>query len=256
MKRMSSKPFFILGCVRSGTTMLRKFLNLHPNLVSPEETQFFRMAEPFGTPGYRHFLLNNPVIKKHREMDGVTEEEFLLVLNESRSRMDLYQRYMTLFMARRKPGATRWFDKSPQNVYGAPMVMASPGVKLVHIYRDPVDVVASLRIGKVMKVESLLGAANYWNEAAEIMTTMKRAYPARVLEVKYEDFIAKPLDHLQQVTEFVGEKFDAAWFKEAVTRETSHRDEGVLSEAEIAKVERLCLVGRKRYGYASAEAGI
>jgi len=190
------------------------------------------------------------VLKKHREMDGVNQKEFVRLIGQAHSRMDLYHRYMGLFMGRRKPLATRWFDKSPQNVYGAAMLMANSGIRLVHIYRDPVDVVASLRIGKVMKVENLLGACNYWNESAEIMLSMKRAYPTRVLEVKYEDFIATPLDHLKQVTAFVDEPFMAHWFKEAVTHETSHRNEEVLSAAEIAKVEKLCLMGRRRYGYA------
>lgn len=230
--------------------MLRKMLNLHPNLISPEETQFFRMAEPFGLPGYTNFVANNPVIKKHREIDGIKEEEFEKILSNSDSRMDLCTRYMLFFMRRRKPTATRWFDKSPQNVYGAPMIMARPGPKLIHIHRDPVDVVASLRIGKVMQVESLIGACNYWNEAADIMFTMKRAYPQRVLEIKYEDFVRSPLAGLESITQFIGEPFDPAWFDEVVAREISHRDEGVLSPAEIAEVERRCLHGRQRYGYA------
>jgi len=254
---MANHPFFILGCVRSGTTMLRKMLNLHPNLTSPEETQFFRMAEPFGLPGYNNFVMNNPVIKRHREIDGVSEEEFRKILAKSDSRMNLCARYMRFFMQRRKPTARRWFDKSPQNVYGAPMIMARPGPKLIHIYRDPVDVVSSLRIGKVVKVESLIGACNYWNEAADIMFTMKRAYPKRVMEISYEDFVRNPLAGLESITRFLGEAFDPAWFEGITAREISHRDGGVLSPDEIAEVEHRCLPGRLRYGYAqSSEDGV
>ena len=42
-------PFFVLGCVRSGTTMLRDALRMHPHLACPEETHFFRWGEPFGS---------------------------------------------------------------------------------------------------------------------------------------------------------------------------------------------------------------
>jgi len=252
---MSNHPFFILGCVRSGTTMLRKMLNMHPNLISPEETQFFRIAEPFGHPGYAHFVSNNPDLKRHREIDGISEEEFRKMLAKSGSRMDLSARYMRLFMQRRKPTARRWFDKSPQNVYGAPMIMARPGPKLIHIYRDPVDVVASLRIGKVMKVANLIGACNYWNEAADIMFTMKRAFPQRVMEIKYEDFVRSPLAGLESITQFLGEPFEPVWFDGIAAREVSHRDEGVLSPDEVAEVERLCLPGRLRYGYAPPAEG-
>jgi len=246
---MSRQPFFIVGCVRSGTTMLRNMLNLHPNLVSPEETQFFRMAEPFGLPGYMHFVSNNPDLRRHREIDGISDEEFRMILEQSDSKFDLCERYMTLFMQRRKPGAKRWFDKSPQNVYGAPMIMARPGPMLLHIHRDPVNVVSSLRLGKVMKVESLVGACNYWNEAADIMFTMKRAYPRRVLEIKYEEFVLDPLAGLQSIMAFLGERFNATWFEGIDAREVSHRDEGILSTEEIAEVEHRCHGGRQRYGY-------
>ena len=45
-------PFFILGCVRSGTTLLRDILRIHPRLESPEETHFFRWADPYASPRY------------------------------------------------------------------------------------------------------------------------------------------------------------------------------------------------------------
>lgn len=137
------------------------------------------------------------------------------------------------------------------------MILARPGPKLIHIYRDPVDVVSSLRIGKVVKVESLIGACNYWNEAADIMFTMKRAYPKRVMEIGYEDFVRNPLAGIESITRFLGETFDPAWFEGIAAREISHRDEGVLSPDEIAEVERRCLSGRLRYGYEpSSEGGV
>ena len=60
--KTSRPPFFILGCVRSGTTMLRNALRLHPNLASPEETHFYRWGEPFGSVALNRMLANNPVL--------------------------------------------------------------------------------------------------------------------------------------------------------------------------------------------------
>jgi hypothetical protein len=244
-------PFFIVGCVRSGTTMLRDVLRRHPNLAAPEETHLFRWTEPFGTEAYRRGISSNPVLKRHRAMDGITEEEFTAMLNASNSRADLYHRYMRLFIERRKPGATRWFDKTPQNVYGAAMISASmPLTRFVHIVRDPVNVVASLRIGKVMKVERLTGAVNYWREAIDIMSVMRRATPRRVHELRYEDFMREPEVEIRRLLEFLDEPYDAAWFKDFRFNESSHAESGVLTPEEIATVERLAIVGRRRYGYA------
>src|SRR4051794_38128493 len=93
-----SAPFFILGFVRSGTTMLRDVLRRHPHLAAPEETHLFRWTEPFGTEAYARGVSSNPVLKRHRAMDGITEEEFAAMLAASQSRADLYNRYMKLFI--------------------------------------------------------------------------------------------------------------------------------------------------------------
>lgn len=247
-------PFFIVGCVRSGTTMLRDFLRRHPDFACPEETHFFRWHEPYGTKLHHNTVLNNPVLKRHREIDGISQEEFEAMLRNQPSRAALSQRYMQLFMKRKKPGARRWFDKTPQNVYGAPQIAASiPFSKFIHIVRDPVQVAASLRIGKVMQVESLVGACNYWNEAAEIMFVMKRAFPKRVLEFRYEDFVHDPIEGLRGIFEFLNEPFDPAVFQGLVTREVSHDQEGVLSAEEMEQVRQMCLPGRLRYGFATDE---
>ena len=202
-------PFLILGCVRSGTTMLRDALRRHPNLACPEETHFFRWAEPAGTEHFARVLMTNPVLRHHREMDGITEAEFRQMLQHSASRADLYTRYMALYLQRHKPGARRWFDKTPQNVYGAMLAAATvPRSRFVHIVRNPLDVAASLRLGKVMKPTSLVGAINYWNEATAIVRGLKRAYPSRVLELRYEDFVTAPQHHLAQLLGWLGEPFE------------------------------------------------
>ena len=191
---LENSPFFIVGCVRSGTTMLRDVLRNHPNLAAPEETHFFRWAEPFGGVPFRQVVSGNRVLKRHREMDGIEESEFQTILDQSVSRADLCRRYMRLYIEKNKPGAKRWFDKTPQNVYGAAMIAGEmPDAKFIHIVRDPMDVVSSLRIGKIVKVQNLVGACSYWNEAAEIISVIKRAYPERVIEVRYEDFTHEPL---------------------------------------------------------------
>jgi hypothetical protein len=250
-----TSPFFICGCVRSGTTMLRDVLRLHPNLASPEETHFFRWAEPYGTDGYARSVLNNPVLKKHREIDGIGEDEFAAIVRDATSRAELCTRYMALFIERRKPQATRWYDKTPQNVYGAAMIaMSVPHSRFVHIVRDPVNVCASLRIGKVMKVDKIAGAINYWREATDIMTVLKRAYPGRVHEFRYEDFVRDTPTHLKALLEFLGEDYRQEWFADFRLRESDHSAEGVLTAAEVTRIQRLCQAGRKRYGYVTAAA--
>jgi hypothetical protein len=243
-------PFFILGCVRSGTTMLRNILRKHPNFASPEETQFYRWGEPYRGPAYSQIVQSNPTLRRHRQIDGITEAEFKHMLEVSTSRADLYRLYMARFIEVKAPKANRWFDKSPQNVYGAGLIAAEfPSARFLHIVRDPVNVVASLRIGKVMKMDDLVGACSYWNEAASNIATLKRAWPGRVLELKYEDFTADPLTGVRSIMAFLREPFDEASFASVVTAEVRHEGSGVLSDEEMAQVRQICLAGRIAYGY-------
>lgn len=230
--------------------MLRNVLRLHPNLAAPEETHFYRWSEPFGTEASLKQLAKNPTLIRHRAIDGVTEEEFTLMLSESRTRRDLYQRYMGLFLQRTKPGAARWFDKTPQNVYGSAMLAADfPTSRFVHIVRNPLDVVLSLRAGEVMKVSSLIGASNYWLESVTNLHTLKKAFPRRVLELRYDEFSADPRGHAARVLEFVGEPVVSGFMDTFVSRPKSYDHKESLNAAELATVGRICGKWAGTYGF-------
>lgn len=183
-------------------------------------------------------------------MDGIEESEFAEILKLSISRADLYERYMQLYIEKNKPGAERWFDKTPQNVYGSALLAgAIPDAKLIHIVRNPLDVVSSLRIGIIVKVQNLVGACNYWNEAAEIIQVVKKAYPDRVYEVKYEDFTRNPQPEIHKMLLFLGEKYDAEYFRDIKIKPVSHDHNTLFSQKEITRIKQLCQCFGTRYGY-------
>jgi len=246
----SREPFFILGCVRSGTTLLRNILRSHPNLRCPEETHFYRWSDPFRVAEYDNRYKSSAVLRKHREIDGIDDSVFAELYRSCRSRKELMLAYMERFLAVQGAAGKRWYDKSPQNVYGLPLLMADfPGAKFVHIVRNPLDVVASLAIGRVIKVEDVVGAANYWREAVEIVQVMKRAYPERFFEFRYEDFARKPLEVVRSLLEFVGEPYSAEHFLLHRVNPVSHAASGVLTEGSARSVREICAQPMRRYGY-------
>ncbi len=248
-------PFFILGCVRSGTTLLRNLLRLHPNLACPEETHFFRWPDPFGSEAYARALKNNELLKQHRQMDGIAEEEFEKLLATCDSKKSFCDRYMRLYIARNKPSANRWFDKTPQNVYGAALIASSlPEAKFVHIVRNPIDVVASLRLGRILKMERLVGACNYWIESTEIINTIRNAAPKRVHELRYEDLIQNPENALEDLLQFLGEEFNPAHFTSIPLIDTKQSGREILNEEDTRRIKLRCSEGMRKYGYLSAKA--
>ena len=235
--------------------MLRDALRDHPLLASPEETHFFRFGEPFGTGAYAQRLIGNDTLQLHRRLDGISEEEFARLLDSCASKAEFCDAYMRLYMARRKPEASRWFDKTPQNVYGAALILASfPRARLVHLVRDPLEVAASLRLGRVIRVERLLGACNYWNEAVDTMALLEDAFPERVMTLRYEDLTADPLPQLRRLLGFVDVPYDPAWFEGFRPAASHHAPGSVLSDAELERVRRRCRQGRLRHGYADRDS--
>lgn len=186
------QPLFIVGSVRSGTTLTRDLLRRVPNFICPEETHFFRWAEPFRTPHSLHPYRNNTLLRKHREIDGVPDEVFETLLVQSRNKTEFQRGYITAFArAQGIMGPYRWFDKTPQNVYGVPLIAQEmPKARFLHIVRNPLNVVASLVLGRQVKIPDIHGACNYWIEAVQIMATVEAAFPDRVLTIRYEDLVA------------------------------------------------------------------
>jgi hypothetical protein len=186
------RPLFIVGCVRSGTTLTRNLLRRVPNFICPEETHFYRWSEAFRTPlGWGPYR-NNQVLKAHRELDGVSEETFDGIVESSRGRADLQRAYITAFAtAKGITSPYRWFDKTPQNVYGAAIIAQDfPAARFLQLVRNPLNVVASLKLGRQVKSPDIHGACNYWGEAVRIMRTIEAACPDRVLNIRYEDLVA------------------------------------------------------------------
>ena len=213
-------PFFIVGCARSGTTLLRDILRLHPNLNAPEETFFYRWGHPFGTDAYRQVYIRNKTVQMHQALDGFEPGRVRLLLEKSQSRREFNVRYAASFLKQTK--GKRWFDKTPQNIYGLLLLRAQfPKSPIVHIYRNPLNVVASLKLGKVMPAQTIVAAVNYWLEAAQIMEVYKTLPNSNLLELRYEDLLLAPEKTIKTLLDDLDEDLSLFDFSKIVTKKSS-----------------------------------
>lgn len=202
--------FFILGSVRSGTTLLRDLLKIHPNLICPEETHFFRWAEPFASDDYKRTNKSADTLITHRQMDGVQQCDFERIIDLSLDRKDFMLNYLSLFKKAQqdtdKKNATRFFDKTPQNVYGLPLIRGYfPQAKIIHIVRNPLNVVTSLKLGRMFSPQSLTSSINHWKESIMIINTMKPLLGDDLYEFRYEDLTRYTEYTMTDVLEFLDE---------------------------------------------------
>jgi hypothetical protein len=245
-------PFFVLGCVRSGTTLLRDILRLHPRLESPEETHFFRWADPYGSPRYERNYVGVKLFKNHQEIDGVGEVEFNTSRILARNRKDISDFYGKYFLQARGNIDGRWFDKTPQNVYGILLLgYMYPTAKFVHIYRSPLNVVSSLKEGRVMAKHEVKGGINYWLESMIMLNEYKKMPGGkdRILEVKYEDLVSSPKPEVARILEFINEDPRSIDYDKISTHKEKDKYKKILTEVEISYVKQLCEPFYTQYGY-------
>ena len=245
-----SEPLFILGCVRSGTTLVRDLLRRQPDVICPEETHYFRYGEPFRTNRSTRELLNGKTLHKHREIDGIAQEAFERMHAAARTRGELLCAHVAAMARARGLTDYRWFDKTPQNVYGLALIRGEfPKARFLHLVRNPLNVVASLKLGKVIKAPDIHGACNYWIEAVTIISQSRPVLGTALLELRYEDIVADPAAGMERILAFSGLGGQTRLYSRKDAHEERNQHREVLDAEERALVRDRCGALAAGYGY-------
>ena len=148
-------PIFILGCPRSGNTLLGAILNKHPDLLILFETEIFsalyriwayRCKTTEGTPEGHFTGVIAEGLSRYNNPLRISNHEILRYANSGAPHWDrMLDAYMRLLIARAKPTAKGWGDKTPHHLMNiAQIVQHYPNAKFVYTQRDPRNVVSSL----------------------------------------------------------------------------------------------------------------
>ncbi|GAB5447861.1 sulfotransferase family protein [Gymnodinialimonas sp.] len=244
-------PLFIVGSMRSGSTFLRDMLRRVPNFICPEETHFLRWAAPFRTGDGMVPHIHNTLLARHREIDGVDQDTYDLLLDNCVSKGNLQRRYISAFAAAKGVSEPfRWFDKTPQNIYGLPTILAEfPRARVLHLVRNPLNVVASLQLGHQVSVPDIEGAINCWTEAVLTWDAMARCAPRRMLEVRYEDILADVPGTLASIMDFAQVDCPKGLWKPTDAHREKDKWKTVLSFEDAMRVARRCDRLASRRGY-------
>jgi len=243
-------PFFIIGCPRSGTTLLRNLLRMHPQLACPEETHIFRWADPFASSGYSHAEYELETLKLHRSMDRISESEFDTIYSKSNNRKEFILNYFAAFADKQENQNVRIFDKTPQHVYGLLLLHSYfPDAKFVHLVRNPINVITSIRLGHQIGKQSLVGAINFWQEAVSMVQAFKKLRPDLVKEIQYEDLTQHPRRELNSILEFVNEKPGLVDFKTNHIHHERNLYKDTLSDSDLQFIREQLAPLMSRYNY-------
>ncbi len=216
--RLSNQPIFIVGCERSGTTILRLMLNEHSRIALPPQTKFSRKLYK------RRLLFGNLLKKENRKkiiqwmlerksntklMDLQLDDGVLEKMWEKRATLGditaaVFQQYS---LERNK---SRWGDKRPYYIrYIAQLVRLYPDARIIHVIRDGRDCVASLKRMPWWKKSAIYSILN-WRHAIRMGSDAINIYEDQFMEIRYEDLINEPELHLREICKFLGETYEPA----------------------------------------------
>ena len=219
---------FIVGCARSGTTLLHRLVDAHPLVAVIHETHWItnRFKEPAVTPE----MVCKMVEHKRFARLGVGREEFEGLLGEPVS----YKRFLgglfELYAEAR--GKALVGDKTPSYVTSIPRLHALwPEAKFVHIVRDGRDVCLSVMNWKkagriagryaIWEEDPISTTALWWERKVRLGREGGGSLPEGLYhEIRYEDLIAHPGRECVRLCEFLGLSYDDAMlrFHEGKTR--------------------------------------
>jgi hypothetical protein len=209
-------PFlFIVGCGRSGTTLVRAMLDSHPDLAVAHESFFvpwvahrrplYESGAQFDSRRFICDLLHAYDFSKW--LLSSEEVEAALVNGHIRSVAEGVRRVFELYA--RKQGKRRYADKSPRYaLHMGRIVDLLPEACFLHVIRDGRNVALSL-IEQPFGPNSLGGCSIHWRDHVQHARAAGKALgKARYQELKYEDLIDEPEACLSRLCDFIGLRFD------------------------------------------------
>lgn len=216
---LPERPIFVVGCPRSGTTMLQLMLHAHPRIAIPPETRFLMAAydarSDFGDlreEANRQALARWIVDRKKTRFNdlGLDGKQVIAEITAGPPTLGSALGIVLRAYAARF-GKPRWGDKRPGYFQRVPALMRLfPDAQVVQLVRDGRDCVASLKEMDWYKHDSF-HALSTWVESIELGAKAEKTLgPGAYHRMYYERLIADPATELKALCGFLGEDFDPA----------------------------------------------
>jgi tetratricopeptide (TPR) repeat protein len=188
---VSRRPIFILGMMRSGSTLVEQILASHPQVHGAGELPAFIQLASAAT-AYPEGVA---------DMDGAA----LTALAHG-----YLAELETL-----APGASFVTDKMPPNFFWAGLIhLAFPNAAILHTMRDPVDTCVSC-FSKLFSDDhphayDLAELGRFYRRYEKLMAHWHEVLPpGRILDVRYEDVVADLETQARRIVEYCGLEWDA-----------------------------------------------
>lgn len=226
MNTDSFEGIIVLGVPRSGTTLLRRILDAHPNIACPGETHLLNAVA--------RFLHSDELIEGARMgvLDGLSfagfpEEE---VLEKLREFVFSFQRTHA-----RRQGKGRWAEKTATDTFYLREIekVFAEHAYFICVFRHGLDVACSNmelaeKNGGYMdefheyikqNKQPLIAFCQAWVDLTTSLMEFADRHSENTIVYRYEDLAKHPEETLREVIEFIGEPWDPAILETAMSSE-------------------------------------
>ncbi len=201
---MQSNPFFIIGCGRSGTTLLRTILNRHADIAIPLESLFIIDYLKAAASHEISFLI--PMLVREPEIAEWGIRPQVEDFKECQSISDVVNQLHQIYLQAK--GKKHWGQKTPRFVRETALLLEHfPEALFIHVVRDPRAVISSL-IHSDVHHSNAYHASLRWRMDVMQGLELEDKHHQRVIRVHYEDLVRDTENTLRQILEFLNLAFD------------------------------------------------
>ena len=220
----------VLGAPRSGTTLVRRLLDAHPNITAPGETHLLAASARFLSSEPSSGGLDVGVLTGLGYMDFASDD----VVRRLREFAFGFHREHAA-----RHGTTRWLEKTAIDAFHVPEIeqLCGDDAYFVCITRHGLDVACSMRdwceraevyLANVHKYISrharpLEAFTHAWVDATTAIRAFAECHPDNAILLRYEDLVANPDEELRRVIEFIGEPWDDDLISRALSGDADPR---------------------------------
>ncbi len=185
----STRPVFIVGMPRSGTTLTEQILASHPGAFGCGELRFWLGA----------CLRYESLAQREAQSDAAI-----------RATADNYLKHLASLSA----NESRVIDKMPANFMNLGLIHAAlPNARIIHMQRNPLDTGLSIYFQIFSNTHTyandLADIAHYFKQYHRLMQHWRSTLPeGAILDVPYEELVHDPEPWIRKIVQFVGLPWD------------------------------------------------
>lgn len=206
------KRFFLVGAPRSGTTILQSLLAAHPKITSFPETKFFHFL---GADRLKSRLPDRLHRWFHQEIcrPDLFDQHEVYSRQVTSDRIKWFVGVLDQLAA--EEGNDIWLEKTPEHIFFIKDILDYlPDARFIHLIRNPLDVVASMRKATSDPLNNILWGGEWtlgfcverWKSAALISYCFRDS--PQHLVVRYEDLLQDKIRFLSECCYFIDIAYD------------------------------------------------